>query len=92
LSRLARDCGTPESKQAERPLDGDELLPDAVAQATQSITIAARPEAVWPWLVQMGCRRGGFYAFDVLDNGGRPSAREVHPKLTRGRRPPPGDA
>jgi hypothetical protein len=82
LSRLARDCGTPESKQAERPLDGDELLPDAVAQATQSITIAARPEAVWPWLVQMGCRRGGFYAFDVLDNGGRPSAREVHPKLT----------
>jgi hypothetical protein len=82
LNRLAHDYGTPESKLGERPLDGDELLPDAIAEATQSVTIAAKPEAVWPWLVQMGCRRGGFYAFDVLDNGGRSSAREVHPELT----------
>ena len=29
----------------------------------------------------MGCRRGGFYAIDVLDNGGAPSAREIHPDL-----------
>ena len=25
---------------------------------------------IWPWLVQMGCRRAGFYSYDVLDNGG----------------------
>jgi hypothetical protein len=29
----------------------------------------------------MGCRRGGFYSIDLLDNGGVPSARELHPEL-----------
>ena len=48
---------------------------------THAIDIAATPEAIWPWLVQMGCRRGGFYSIDVLDNGGRRSAREIHPDL-----------
>lgn len=81
LAALARDCGTPESKENERPLPGDELLPDAVTQVTHGITIAAPPEAIWPWLVQMGCRRAGFYAIDALDNGGVRSAREVHPEL-----------
>lgn len=65
----------------ERDLPGDELLPDAAHQITQAVTIEAPPEAVWPWLVQMGCRRGGFYSIDLLDNGRRPSAREVHPEL-----------
>jgi hypothetical protein len=41
-------------------------------------TIAASPERVWPWLVQMGCDRAGFYSFDRLDNGGRPSADRIH--------------
>jgi hypothetical protein len=41
-------------------------------------TIAAPPECVWPWLVQMGCDRTGFYSFDRLDNGGRPSADHIH--------------
>ena len=35
-----------------------------------AVTIDARPSAVWPWLVQMGCDRGGFYSWDRLDNGG----------------------
>jgi hypothetical protein len=26
----------------------------------------------------MGCDRGGFYSWDRLDNGGRPSATEIH--------------
>ena len=81
LSALARDHGTPGSAQHLRPLPGDELLPDAIAQITEGVTIAAKPEAIWPWLVQMGCRRGGFYAIDALDNGGRRSAREIHPDL-----------
>jgi proline iminopeptidase len=41
-------------------------------------TIAAPPQHVWPWLLQMGCDRGGFYSFDRLDNGGRPSAERIH--------------
>jgi proline iminopeptidase len=43
-------------------------------------TIPAPPEQVWPWLVQMGCDRAGFYSFDRLDNGGRPSANHIEPQ------------
>jgi len=35
--------------------------------ATLAITIDARPEHIWPWLVQMGYRRGGLYSYDWLD-------------------------
>lgn len=81
LGALAREHGSPEAREAERPLPGDDLLPDAAGQVTQGITVAAPPEAIWPWLVQMGRGRAGFYSVDVLDNGGRRSAREIHPDL-----------
>lgn len=81
LAALAREHGTPAAKEAERPLLGDELLPDAALQFTHGITIAAAPSEIWPWLVQMGCNRAGFYAIDVLDNAGIRSARELHPEL-----------
>lgn len=81
LGALAKEHGTPESKQNERPLPGDELLPDVAGQVTHGITLNARPEAIWPWLVQMGCQRAGFYSIDALDNGGERSAREIHPEL-----------
>jgi len=45
-----------------------------------AVTIEAPPDQVWPWLVQMGWDRGGWYSWDRLDNAGRPSAREVHPE------------
>ena len=79
LSAFAHDLGVPEARENERVLPGDELLPDAAGQITQGITIHATPRAIWPWLVQMGCRRAGFYAIDTLDNGGVASAREIHP-------------
>ena len=41
-----------------------------------AVTIDAPPDQVWPWLVQMGGDRGGWYFWDRLDNGGRPSATE----------------
>jgi hypothetical protein len=81
LAELAREHGTPEAKENERPLPGDELLGDADAQVTDAITIEASPEAIWPWLIQLGCRRGGYYSWDVLDNGGTRSAREIHSEL-----------
>jgi hypothetical protein len=49
-------------------LPGDELLPVADLVATRAITVRAPAEAVWPWLVQMGQGRGGFYSYDVLEN------------------------
>lgn len=49
-------------------LPGDELLPTASMVTTRAITVDAPPDAVWPWLVQMGQDRGGFYSYDWLEN------------------------
>jgi hypothetical protein len=45
-----------------------------------AVTIDVPPGQVWPWLIQMGGDRGGWYSWDRLDNGGRPSATQVHPE------------
>lgn len=63
---------TPAETAASLP--GDALVPHAQFKATRAITIDAPPEAVWPWLVQAGCQRAGFYSNDLLDNLGHPSA------------------
>jgi hypothetical protein len=54
-------------KDAERALPGDDLIgaPDVVE--TRSLPIDAAPADVWPWLVQMGWGRGGWYSYDQLD-------------------------
>lgn len=62
-------------------LPGDELLPAAQAEVTHHVDIHAPADRVWPWLVQMGRRRGGWYSWDLLDNGGVPSARQIIPEL-----------
>lgn len=49
-------------------LPGDELLPDAGLVSTRAITINAPPDAIWPWLVQMGSGRGGAYTYDWIEN------------------------
>ena len=62
-------------------LPGDEFLPDARAQLTHALAIDASAADVWPWLVQMGCRRAGWYSWDRLDNAGKPSADRIIPEL-----------
>ncbi|GAA0246458.1 hypothetical protein ACFFQF_05480 [Haladaptatus pallidirubidus] len=37
-------------------------------QATRAITIDAPVEDLWPWVVQLGQGRGGFYSYDWLEN------------------------
>jgi hypothetical protein len=64
-----------------RSLPGDDLLTSPTFNATRAITIDARPENVWPWLVQVGVKRGGWYSYDLLDNLGRESARSIVPML-----------
>lgn len=81
LRRLRQHFGSLEEREEARALAGDERLLDQGCQLTHGITMKATPEQIWPWLLQMGCRRGGFYAIDVLDNGGKASARELHPEL-----------
>ena len=50
------------------PLPGDGLVAEPADQVTRAITIDAPPEEVWPWIVQLGADRGGFYTYDVLEN------------------------
>jgi hypothetical protein len=66
--------------EAYGPYPGAELVPEGERGATMAVTIDAPPDRVWPWLVQMGGDRGGWYSWDRLDNGGRPSATRVHPE------------
>jgi hypothetical protein len=54
--------------EVERELPGDEMVPNANYQSTRAITISSRPEQIWPWLVQMGQGRGGFYSYAALEN------------------------
>ena len=66
--------------EATRPLPGDDIVTEAEAVDTRGIDIAAPPEEVWPWLVQMGYGRAGWYSYDELDMD-RPSAERVIPEL-----------
>jgi len=65
------------------PMPGDEVIDDVAYLATRAITIDAAPSAVWPWLVQVGCLRAGYYANDLLDNLGHPSADRILPEFQR---------
>ncbi len=47
---------------------GDDLIPTAKIDMTHAITIRATPAQVWPWLVQIGQGRGGFYTYDWIEN------------------------
>lgn len=60
---------------------GDDLLPAAKGRCTNAITIRAQPSEIWPWLVQMGCRRAGWYSYDGLDDGGVRSAGQIVAEL-----------
>jgi hypothetical protein len=64
-------------------MPGDELVSDPSFNATRAITIDAPPEAVWPWLVQLGYGRAGWYSYDLFDNAARPSAKRILPQYQR---------
>jgi hypothetical protein len=73
----------PLAGEAMRSLPGDELVADTKVRWNHAVTIRAHPAGIWPWLVQMGCRRAGWYSYDGLDNGGVPSAARIVPELQR---------
>lgn len=56
------------AQESQRPLPGDELVPHPRQSSTRAITIYAPAAEIWPWLVQLGQGRGGFYSHDWLEN------------------------
>lgn len=81
LIRSAMLPGLKAAAERRRPLEGDDVLSDPRAQLTHAITIDAAAKDVWPWLLQMGCQRAGWYSWDILDNAGKRSADQIIPEL-----------
>ena len=81
LPRLRRWGASAE--EASRALPGDDLVSGAMHVTTHAITVQAPPADVFPWLVQLGQSRGGFYSYDVLENLMKldiHSADRIHPE------------
>ena len=67
LRRASLRYGASEA-EVDMVLPGDDLLAQANLRVTRAITIKATPEAIWPWIAQLGQGRGGFYSYDFLEN------------------------
>ncbi|MGW0161068.1 hypothetical protein ACWDUN_17335 [Mycobacterium sp. NPDC003323] len=64
-------------------LPGDELVPSGTVRTTRGVTIDASPADVWPWLVQIGEDRGGFYSYSLLERAAgadEHNAHVIHPE------------
>ena len=57
---------TPE--ECSRTWPGDEFTPDTLGICTRAITIQATPEQIWPWIMQIGQDRAGYYSYTSLEN------------------------
>src|SRR3712207_6784619 len=54
-------------EEVTRVLPGDDFVPTPTFTSTRAITIHAPPTAVWPWLVQIGNHRAGWYSYDWIE-------------------------
>lgn len=73
-------------------LPGDEYIPTPLTESTRAITIQAPIEMVWPWVVQMGAEKGGFYSYTWIERLIQcpiTNADSIHPEWQH---PKPGDA
>jgi len=61
-----RDWGSSEGERSRR-WPGDELAANAVEVFTRAVSVDAEPEAIWPWLVQFGLGKAGFYSYELLE-------------------------
>lgn len=52
--------------EVARTLPGDELVSNRKMEATHAVTIRASAAEVWPWLVQIGHQRAGWYSYDWI--------------------------
>ena len=75
------------AEEVARSMPGDDLVSSPSFCATRGITIQGRPDDIWPWLVQIGYGRAGFYGYDLIENlgseSGIRSAGSILPELQR---------
>lgn len=84
LVHLGRTYGSTVQERAAA-LPGDDIVARPQVVTNHAITIAAPPDCVWPWLVQMGWHRGGWYTARWVDRllfpANWPSATRIVPEL-----------
>ncbi len=66
--------------ERDKTLAGDDLIPNPIGAVNHAVTIHRPPRDVWPWLVQMGSGRAGWYSYDSIDNGRHHSAERILPE------------
>jgi hypothetical protein len=66
--------------EINRSMPGDEIVQSPTFNATRAVTIKAQPEEIWPWIIQVGYKKAGFYCYDWFDNDGIPSADCIMPE------------
>lgn len=73
------------AEEARSSMPGDDLVSSPSFCATRAITIHGKPQDIWPWLVQVGYGRAGFYGYDLIENlgsnSGIRSAESIRPEL-----------
>ncbi len=77
--RMARWGATDDEVVGAMP--GDTEVPAPYWMVTRAVSIAAPPEVVWPWILQIGYHRAGWYAYDLFDNDDIPSAETILPEF-----------
>jgi hypothetical protein len=80
---LGLDRVKPTREEVEAPMPGDDLIDRADAVMDRGFTISAPPEEVWPWLVQLGKLRAGWYlprSVERLLPRSRRAARQIDPR------------
>ena len=81
LGRCVRSVRATPQERA-RALPGDHLIEQPISSLQHAITIRRPRHEVWPWLALMGAgSRAGWYSYDFLDNGRRPSATRIISEL-----------
>jgi hypothetical protein len=72
-------------EEVARAMPADDMVSRPTYLATRAVTIEGTPEDIWPWLVQIGHGRAGFYGYDLIENIGSPhglrSAERIIPEF-----------
>lgn len=66
--------------EVNQAMPGDEIVRGPTFNATRAVTIDGCPQEIWPWIVQIGYKKAGFYSHDWIDNDGIPSAEHIIPE------------
>jgi len=73
----------PTSEERAASMAGDDLISSPDAVMDRAFTLPAPPEVVWPWVLQLGKRRAGWYLPSTVERfipKGRRALRSVDPQ------------